>query len=253
MWNDATLVIIICEWYCIVLFIRRTETMSIQAVYFHDFVSTTYIIICVVRIHIIIILHHSKCNTYKLLSSNNIIYDFMRLDASIQGLHSFFSLGTYVVHIIIILHASLQRLFKPYIIIIGYVCVDHNKNYYYNYFRDVSSTSRIFGYFCSIFARSPYYIADHIQIISVGKLMLRLSAEYSVSICVLIMTSPTIYFSIKMRSMAETYGHLLPLVLTTCLRRPVVSATVCFVSVANSEFPRINDFSGHKIFMKIVH
>ena len=22
---------------------------------------------------------------------------------------------------------------------------------------------------------------------------------------------------------------------------------------ANSEFPRINDFSGHKIFMKIVH
>ena len=43
MWNDATLVIIICEGYCIVLFIRRTETMSIQAVYFHDFVSTTYI------------------------------------------------------------------------------------------------------------------------------------------------------------------------------------------------------------------
>ena len=61
--------------------------------------------------------------------------------------------------------------------------------------------------------------------------MLCLSAEYSVSICVLITTSPTIYFSIKMRSMAETYGHLLPLVRTTCLRRPVVSATVCFVSV----------------------
>ena len=61
--------------------------------------------------------------------------------------------------------------------------------------------------------------------------MLRLSAEYSVSICVLITTSPTIYFSIKMRSMAETYGHLLPLVRTTWLRRPVVSATVCFVSV----------------------
>ena len=34
-----------------------------------------------------------------------------------------------------------------------------------------------------------------------------------------------------MRSMAETYGHLLPLVRTTCLRRPVVSATICFVSV----------------------
>ena len=31
--------------------------------------------------------------------------------------------------------------------------------------------------------------------------------------------------------MAETYGHLLPPVRTTCLRRPVVSATVCFVSV----------------------
>ena len=61
--------------------------------------------------------------------------------------------------------------------------------------------------------------------------MLCLSAEYSVSICVLITTSPTIYFSIKMRSMAETYGHLLPLVRTTCLRRPVVSATICFVSV----------------------
>ena len=61
--------------------------------------------------------------------------------------------------------------------------------------------------------------------------MLRLSAEYSVSTCVFFTTSPTIYFSIKMRSMAETYGHLLPLVRTTCLRRPVVSATVCFVSV----------------------
>ena len=95
---------------------------------------------------------------------------------------------------------------------------------------DVSSTSRIFGYFSSIFARSPY-IADHIQIIPVGRLMLRLSAEYSVSICVLITISPTIYFSIKVRSMAETYGNLLPLVRTTCLRRPVVSATVCFVSV----------------------
>ena len=32
-----------------------------------------------------------------------------------------------------------------------------------------------------------------------------------------------------MSSMAETYGHLLPL-RTTCLRRPVVSATVCFVT-----------------------
>ena len=64
--------------------------------------------------------------------------------------------------------------------------------------------------------------------------MLRLSAEYSVSICVLITTSPTIYFSIKMRSMAETYGHLLPLVRTTCLRRPVVSATVCFVTTYHS-------------------
>ena len=82
--------------------------------------------ICVVRIHIIIILHHSKCNTYKLLSSNNIIDDFMRLDASIQGLHSCFSLSAYVVHIIILFHASPQRLFKPNIIIIGYVCVDHN-------------------------------------------------------------------------------------------------------------------------------
>ena len=71
--------------------------MSIQAVYFHDFVSTTYIY--VVRIHIIIILHHSKCNTYKLLSSNNIIDDFMRLDSSIQGIRSFFPLSTYVVHI----------------------------------------------------------------------------------------------------------------------------------------------------------
>ena len=58
-----------------------------------------------------------------------------------------------------------------------------------------------------------------------------LSEEYSVSICVLITTSQTIYISIKMRSMAETYGHLLPLVRTTCLRRPVVSATICFVSV----------------------
>ena len=50
----------------------------------------------------------------------------MRLDASIQGLHSVFSLSTYVGHIIILFHASLQRLFKPNIIIIGYVCVDHN-------------------------------------------------------------------------------------------------------------------------------
>ena len=169
MWNDATLVIIICEGYCIVLFIRRTETMSIQAVYFHDFVSTTYK--CVVRIHIIIILHHSKCNTYKLLSSNNIIDDFMRLDASIQGLHSFFSLSTYVVHIIIQFYASLQRLFKPnnhniIIIILGtfrlrpeysvilvpflrvvhnYIA-DHNYTNYSSRKINASSKCRIFGF-----------------------------------------------------------------------------------------------------------
>ena len=29
----------------------------------------------------------------------------------------------------------------------------------------------------------------------------------------------------------DLWGHLLPLVRTTCLRRPVVSATICFVSV----------------------
>ena len=40
--------------------------------------------------------------------------------------YSVFSLSAYVVHIIILFHASLQRLFKPNIIIIGYVCVDHN-------------------------------------------------------------------------------------------------------------------------------
>ena len=68
----------------------------------------------------------SAIRTYKLLSSNNIIDDFMRLGASIQGLHSVFSFSTYVVHIIILFHASLQRLFKRNIIIIGYVCVDHN-------------------------------------------------------------------------------------------------------------------------------
>ena len=64
----------------------------------------------------------------------------MRLDASIlTRLTLVFSLSAYVVHIIILFHASLQRLFKPNIIIIGYVhrlakylanlcyvCVDHN-------------------------------------------------------------------------------------------------------------------------------
>ena len=30
------------------------------------------------------------------------------------------------------------------------------------------------------------------------------------------------------------------------------TGTDCHLA-ANSEFPRINDFSGHKIFMKIVH
>ena len=34
----------------------------------------------------------------------------------------------------------------------------------------------------------------------------------------------------------ETYGYLLPLVRTTRLRRPVVSATVCFVTAQPTRF-----------------
>ena len=143
----------------------------------------------------------------------------MRLDASILTRLTFvFSLSAYVVHIIILFHASLQHLFKPNIIIIGYVCVDHN------IIIIILGTFRLRPEYSVIlvpFLRVVHISPTIIQIIPVGRLILRLSEEYSVSICVLITTSPTIYFSIKMRSMAETYGYLLPLVRTTRLHTPV--------------------------------
>ena len=46
-------------------------------------------------------------------------------------------------------------------------------------------------------------------------------------------------------------NYALPVTLTFDVR--LNNALRAAVITANSEFPRINDFSGHKIFMKIVH